>query len=90
MGRFISLSLLVACLCILPAFAATALLSTSFKNGPGSWAVMGGTGSLRVSRDAPDLRDNEPALAFDSESSEPPSFQRIQAHSLRWTDSTFG
>jgi len=67
MGRFISLSLLVACLCILPAFAATALLSTSFKNGPGSWAVMGGTGSLRVSRDAPDLRDNEPALAFDYE-----------------------
>jgi hypothetical protein len=70
--RWILLSLPVMTLSVITfsvitMFAATPLLRSTFDNGPGAWITMGENGTLRVAREAADIRESNPSLAFDYE-----------------------
>jgi hypothetical protein len=58
---------ILACLTLTTAIAATPLLQSTFDNDPGAWTVMGGNGTLRVTRDGANQRDGKPSLAFEYE-----------------------
>src|ERR1700722_13583395 len=49
------------------AIAATPILHSNFDSGLGGWISMGPSGSVRVTRDAADMRDGKPSLALDYE-----------------------
>jgi hypothetical protein len=49
------------------AIAATSILHSTFDSGLGGWMGMGESGSVRVTRDAADMREGKPSLAFDYE-----------------------
>jgi hypothetical protein len=54
-------------LCATAAFAATPLLRSTFDQGPDPWTAMGESATLRVSREAADMREGKPSLAIDYE-----------------------
>jgi hypothetical protein len=60
MMRWIFLSLSV-----MTAIAATPLLHSTFDEGQGAWITMGDNGAIRVTREAADVREGKPSLAFD-------------------------
>jgi hypothetical protein len=49
------------------ALAATPILRSAFDDGPGAWMTMGDRGTLRVTREAAEIRGSNPSLAFDYE-----------------------
>ena len=49
------------------ALAATPVLHSNFDSGLDGWVAMNGSGSVRVTRDAADIREGKPSLAFDYE-----------------------
>jgi len=54
-------------LAVTAAIAATPILHSNFESGPDGWMRMGESGSVRVTRDAADMREGKPSLAFDYE-----------------------
>lgn len=54
-------------LAVVSVYAATPILRSTFDDSTGAWAVMGGTGTLRLTRDAAEERESRPSLAFDYE-----------------------